>query len=266
MAYQKYKQGDSSWIVDTVEDLKYLPQCSMGSSCYVISNASRWMINSKGQWICQSAVEAPEGSDKPDTPIVEPGISAEEVAANYLSKQEYKLDKLKSVDYEATGLPEGTLVDYRDKEIRIFIPEDATLPDQQPGENGNPNMWYFQFKAYAPEDAVYFKEDDLEEIEDETLYDFVDNDFAGVDEYGRKYSIIWLAAAYKENNEWVLFSTKSSEAHMIGFFYSVEWYDANQKLIGLDKIRINLTNKECHAMIEPYYMYDLKTTWGELEN
>jgi hypothetical protein len=33
----------------------------------------------------------------------------------------------------------------------------------------------------------------------------------------------------------------------------------------MDKIRINLTNPKCHGMIEPYYIYDLKTAWAELE-
>jgi hypothetical protein len=28
-----------------------------------------------------------------------------------------------------------------------MIPEDAQFEQQQVGENGNPNMWYFQFKA-----------------------------------------------------------------------------------------------------------------------
>jgi hypothetical protein len=37
-------------------------------------------------------------------------------------------------------LPEGTLIDYRQKEIRIMIPEDAQFEQQQVGENGNPNM------------------------------------------------------------------------------------------------------------------------------
>ena len=61
-------------------------------------------------------------------------------------------------------------------------------------------MHYFAFKAYAPEGAYSFKEDDLEVIEDQTMYYFEDNDFAGIDEYGRKYSIVWLAAAVLNND------------------------------------------------------------------
>lgn len=268
MSYQRYNQNDSRWIVDTKEDLKTLPESSMGSTAYIIDEACEYMVNSKGEWICQTPRSNNSGSNdvvKPDNPTIEPGISEEEVAAKYISKEEYNLEKLKNIKYEVLGLPEGSLVDYREKEIRILIPSDAEWPEQTVGENGNPNMWYFHFKAYAPEGAYYFKEDDLEDIEDETLYDF-DDKFAGVDKYGRKFSQGWLAAAYKSNGNWIYFGDSSSEEHMVGFFYSVEWYNEKQKLIGMDKIRINLTNKECHSMIEPYYMYDLKTAaWGELE-
>ena len=81
---------------------------------------------------------------------------------------------------------------------------------------------YFRFHVAGDiPNAAYFKEDDLEEIEDQTLYDF-DDKFAGIDEYGRKYSQGWLAAAYKSGDEWIYFGKNSSEAHMVGFFYSVE--------------------------------------------
>ncbi len=266
MAYQRFNQGDQNWIVDKIEDLKTLPPCSMGSTCYVIETASKYMVNSKGEWICQTTPPATGGPViKPDEPSTEPGISEEEIAEKYVSKEDYELEKLKNIKYEVLGLPEGTLVDYREKEIRVLIPSDTDFKEQPVGENGNPNMWYFQFRAYAPEDAYCFKEDDLEDIEDETLYYFTDK-FAGIDNYGRKYSQGWFAAAYKSGGEWIYFGDKSSEEHMVGFFYAVEWYDKDQKLIGMDKIRINLTNKECHSMVEPYYIYDLKTAaWGELE-
>jgi hypothetical protein len=53
MAYQKFGHHDSSYIADTIEDLKELPLASMGSTCYVISNATKYMVNSKGEWIAQ---------------------------------------------------------------------------------------------------------------------------------------------------------------------------------------------------------------------
>ena len=54
MAYQKFGHHDSSFIADTIDDLKDLPKnSSMGSTCYVISNATKYMVNSKGDWIAQ---------------------------------------------------------------------------------------------------------------------------------------------------------------------------------------------------------------------
>ncbi len=53
MAYQKKGQQDKSYIADTLEDLKKIPVCSMGSTCYVIETAEKYMINSKGEWILQ---------------------------------------------------------------------------------------------------------------------------------------------------------------------------------------------------------------------
>ena len=49
MAFQKFNVGDTHYIADTKEDLKLLPAATMGSTCYVIENASKYMINSKGE-------------------------------------------------------------------------------------------------------------------------------------------------------------------------------------------------------------------------
>ena len=64
MAYQKKGQQDKSYIADTLEDLKKIPMCSMGSTCYVIETAEKYMINSKGEWILQvySTSKNPGGS------------------------------------------------------------------------------------------------------------------------------------------------------------------------------------------------------------
>lgn len=45
--------SDARFICDTVEDLANLPRCSMGSTCYVIDQATYYMVNSKGEWINQ---------------------------------------------------------------------------------------------------------------------------------------------------------------------------------------------------------------------
>lgn len=158
--------------------------------------------------------------------------------------------------YEISHKPAGTLVDYRDKEIRVMCPSDTQWALQNVGANGNANTYYMGFKAYAPEGAVSFKEDLGETIEDDTMYYFEGNDFAGIDAFGRKYSICWLGLAVydAESDAWSYYGDASSESKYIGWFYTVNWYDADGVVIGSDTIRINLSNEACHNSVEPYYV------------
>lgn len=161
---------------------------------------------------------------------------------------------LSHVKYEITNKPMGTLVDYREKEIRVMCPADTQWVKQSVGANGNSNMHYMGFKAYAPKGAVSFKEGDRGVIIDE-MFTF-DSEFAGTDAFGRNYSICWLAiASYdEESGNWTYFGKNSSTKKYIGWDYVVEWYDANGVKIASDAIRINLSNEQCHNVIEPYYM------------
>lgn len=161
---------------------------------------------------------------------------------------------LQHVKYEISHKPVGTLVNYGEKEIRVMVPADTKWVKQNVGATGNANMYYMGFKAYAPANAVSFKEGDQGVIVDE-MFTF-DNDFSGIDEYGRKYSICWLAlASYSESTDtWTYFGKNSNANKYIGWTYCVEWYDANGVKIESDSIRINLSNEGCHNIIEPYYM------------
>lgn len=170
----------------------------------------------------------------------------------YASKNEVKAIS-KHIDYEIAYKPEGAIVDYRDKEIRVMCPVDTKWTKQSVGPTGNANMYYMGFKAYAPEGAVGFKEGDRGVIIDE-MHDF-NGDFAGTDEFGRNYSICWLAlASYDEKNDaWTYYGKNSNTRKYIGWDYVVEWYDANGIVIHSDHIRINLSNESCHNAIESYY-------------
>lgn len=156
--------------------------------------------------------------------------------------------------YEISSKPEGTIVDYREKEIRVMCPADTVWTKQSVGATGNANMYYMGFKAYAPDGAVSFKEGDRGVIIDE-MFTF-DDEFAGTDEYGRNYSICWLAlASYDEaSDSWTYFGKNSTISKYIGWDYVVEWYDSNGLVIASDSIRINLSNESCHSKIEPYYI------------
>lgn len=182
-------------------------------------------------------------------------ITKDEASATLLSKVEATAT-LKHVKYEISHKPVGTLVDYRDKEIRVMVPSDTKFELQNSGANTDANSYYIGLKAYAPEGAVSFKEDLAEIISDNTMYYFEDNDFAGIDAYGRKYSICWLPVAKydEEAKTWHRYGDQSTKEKYLGFYYSVEWYDANGVKIDSDCIRVNLSNETCHNNIEPYYM------------
>ena len=197
--------------------------------------------------------------------VGETSVADQIAAAGHMTKTEAEetlLSKveaattLKHVKYEISHKPVGTLVNYGDKEIRVMVPADTKFVHQNSGANANKNAYYMGFKAYAPEGAVSFKEDLAEIISDNTMYYFEDNDFAGIDKYGRKYSICWLAIAmYDETTQtWSTYGAQSSKDKYIGYYYSVEWYDADGAKIESDCIRINLSNEDCHNVVEPYYM------------
>lgn len=160
--------------------------------------------------------------------------------------------------FEIVSAPVGTLINYGEDEIRVMCPADTEWKKQNVGPTGNANMYYMGFRAYAPKDAVGFKEG-MNAIEDE-MFDF-SGDFAGTDEYGRKYSLVWLPlASYDEaSDSWSYFGAQSSTERYIGWNYMVEWYNADGIVISTDNIRINLSNEACHNTSEPYYVGNMVT-------
>lgn len=232
--------------VDTFEDLP--TDAKKGDLYEVYADNSEWCFNGE-KWF-----EYGKTVDIDLTPFAE----KEEVRAI-----------AKMVDYEVSSKPEGTIVNYLGKEIRVMCPANTNWKKQNVGATGNANMYYVGFKAYAPDDSVVnFKEDLAEKINDDTLYSFENNEFAGVDKFGRKYSIVWLpVASYNEDSDsWTYSGSMSAEGKYIGWYYSVEWYDAAGVKVAADTIRINLSNENCHTDIVPYYMSDIKSKLTALEN
>lgn len=181
-------------------------------------------------------------------------VTAEEVDTKITKALEnLDIDAEVVENYVVSHKPDGTLVDYRDKEIRVMIPNGTQFEIQNSGAGADKNAYYIGMKAYAPEEAVSFKEDLAEIISDNEMYYFEGNDFAGTDENG-KYSIVWLPVAKYDGSTWTYHGANSSESHYVGWYYSVEWYNANGKVIASDCIRINLSNEECHSNIKPFYI------------
>ena len=153
--------------------------------------------------------------------------------------------------YEIANVPEGTLIDYRENEIRIMVPENAQFTKQTVGEGGDPNCYYATFKTYVPNDnAVGYIEQLGDQIDSEIQTKF------STDEYGRRYQSTWLALArYDEaTNTWAYYGKGSSKERYIGWDFHINWFDANGVAIASDGIRISLSNERCHSLIEPYYV------------
>lgn len=157
----------------------------------------------------------------------------------------------KTDKYEVLNVPKGTLVDYNDKEIRIMVPHDAVWTKQAVGEGGDANSHYMTFRTYAPnDDAVGYIEHLGNQVDPEILTDIK------TDENGRRYQPTWLALAQYDagTDTWTYYGANSTESKYTGWDYQIDWYDADGVMIASDSIRINLSNEDCHSVIEPYYV------------
>lgn len=156
--------------------------------------------------------------------------------------------------YEITNTPTGTLVDYRDKEIRVMCPANTVWAKQTVGAGGDANSYYMTFKTYVPNDNVVGYIEHLgNQVDEKVLTDLK------TDAHGRRYQPTWLALAkYDEaTGTWTYYGAKSTKDKYVGYDYQIDWYDANGVVVASDKIRINLSNEACHHEIKPFYMADI---------
>ena len=170
----------------------------------------------------------------------------EQIAAIELSQQDLshlatkeEVKKLHEDKYVIKGLPEGSLVDHREKEIRIMVPADAEFVQQEVGEGGNANMYYMSLTSKAPEGAVRLIESDGNKTEEINLD-------------GKNSKTIWLALAMKSGNAWTYFGKTSTVEKFIGWTYTLKWIDEAGAIIESDRFRINLSNESCHDDLMPY--------------
>ena len=201
-------------------------------------------------------VEALEGqvATKADTKDVEQAVT--DANAYTDKKVEAAIGEHLTKKYEITDVPEGTLVDYRESEIRVMCKADAVFTKQNVGAGGDANSYYMTFKTFAPsDDAVGYIEHLGELVDEEILTDLK------IDKNGRRYQPSWLALAkYDEaSGTWNYYGKSSAANRYIGWDYQIDWYNTDGVMIASDSVRINLSNESCHYEIEPYYVGKVMT-------
>ena len=187
-------------------------------------------------------------------------------------------DVYDTVKYELVkdGLPAGCRVASHDDEIRIMFPSNTEWKDQTSGAGSDPNAYYIGVKLFAPnKDVDGFYRGEGKEIQKEKGYVTCTKggDTGGIDTYDRRYYIVWLPVARKDEQEsWTYYGEKSEESHYIGWYITVEWYEENPtthedaKAIGSETIRINLSNENCHNSTLPYYSNQMSMLWETMDN
>lgn len=218
-----------------------------------------WIDRDGNKVICDDSAEFAEIDKKLATKV-----SAEEVdskiesALNEIECAPITYEKIK---YEIADAPVGTLVDYKDDEIRILIPENAQFTKQSVGAGGDPNTYYVTFKTYVYNDEVVgYKEVLSGQSDAEILTDLK------VDEYGRRFQPTWLGIAkYDEATDtWSYYGANSTTNKYIGWDYTLQMYNADDVMIASDSVRINLSNEGCHHTVEPYYIGKTKAEMEEM--
>ena len=157
------------------------------------------------------------------------------------------------VKFEIADVPIGTLVDYKESEIRVMCPSTTVWTKQAVGVGGDANTHYVTLKTFAPDGVTGYKEILSGNADPEILEDLKE------DTYGRRYQPTWLGVAkYDEASDaWSYYGALSSKEKYIGWDYAIEWYDENDVLIAKDSVRINLSNEECHGNIKPSYINEV---------
>lgn len=226
-----------------------------------VGSAVKAEVEATVETAVETAVEAAVEA-KVDT-AVEAAVK-EEVETAVKAEVEAAVEKTaEKTKYEITDVPVGTLVDYRDSEIRICCPENTVFTKQNVGDGGDSNSYYMTFKTFAPsDDAVGYIEHLNGQADEQILTSF------NVDANGRRYQPTWLALAkYDESTgEWSYYGKSSMNGKMIGYDYRIDWYNADGVMISSDSVRINLSNENCHFEIEPYYVGKMKTDVETLVN
>ena len=149
------------------------------------------------------------------------------------------------------GLFEDTRVSYRDEEIRVMY---STLTPWAPQDGAeDPNTVTMALRAYAPADATGYRIALKDEITEGEV-----TAFGGPDSLGRNYVETRLPVATYDagDSAWTYLGSSSTAGKYVGWYVTVEWYNAGNKIIGSETIRVNLATESTFNSNIPGYMGD----------
>ena len=149
------------------------------------------------------------------------------------------------------GLFEDTRVSYRDEEIRVMY---STLTPWAPQDEAeDPNTVTMALRAYSPAEATGYRialEDEITEGEVTA--------FGDPDSLGRNYVETRLPVATYDagDSAWTYLGSSSTAGKYVGWYVTVEWYNAGNKIIGSETVRVNLATESTFNSNIPGYMGD----------
>ena len=149
------------------------------------------------------------------------------------------------------GLFEDTRVSYRDEEIRVMY---STLTPWAPQDEAeDPNTVTMALRAYAPADATGYRIAPKDEITEGEVTAFGDPD-----SLGRNYVETRLPVATFDagDSAWTYLGSSSTAGKYVGWYVTVEWYNAGNKIIGSETVRVNLATESTFNSNIPGYMGD----------
>ena len=149
------------------------------------------------------------------------------------------------------GLFEDTRVSYRDEEIRVMY---STLTPWAPQDEAeDPNTVTMALRAYAPADATGYRIALKDEITEGEVTAFGDPD-----SLGRNYVETRLPVATYDagDSAWTYLGSSSTAGKYVGWYVTVEWYNAGNKIIGSETVRVNLATESTFNSNIPGYMGD----------
>ena len=149
------------------------------------------------------------------------------------------------------GLFEDTRVSYRDEEIRVMY---STLTPWAPQDEAeDPNTVTMALRAYSPADATGYRIALKDEITEGEVTAFGDPD-----SLGRNYVETRLPVATYDagDSAWTYLGSSSTAGKYVGWYVTVEWYNAGNKIIGSETVRVNLATESTFNSNIPGYMGD----------